>query len=125
MRLSLRLAKLVNYTPDKNRRPGIIKAIVEATGLDRHLVSNLLRNVARGIPLDALSRLCEFLVDHGYCSPDQLPGACSASKRRRSGSCSPGVNVWNSAWVCGAPNSRNGRSGRGSSHPTPSWSAKC
>ncbi|MFO0871965.1 MAG: XRE family transcriptional regulator [Pirellulales bacterium] len=75
MRLSLRLAKLVNYTPDKNKRPGIIKAIVEATGLDRHLVSNLLRNVARGIPLDALSRLCEFLVDQGYCSPDQLPGA--------------------------------------------------
>lgn len=75
MRLSLRLAKLVHYTPDKNKRPGIIKAIVDATGLDRHLVSNLLRNVARGIPLDALSRLCEFLVDHGYCSPDQLPGA--------------------------------------------------
>jgi hypothetical protein len=75
MRLSLRLAKLVHYTPDKNKRPGIIKSIVDATGLDRHLVSNLLRNVARGIPLDALSRLCEFLVDHGYCSPDQLPGA--------------------------------------------------
>jgi len=75
MRLSLRLAKLVHYTPDKNKRPGIIKAIVDATGLDRHLVSNLLRNVARGIPLDAMSRLCEFLVDHGYCSPDQLPGA--------------------------------------------------
>lgn len=75
MRLSFRLAKLVNYTPDKNRRPGIIKAVVDATGLDRHLVSNLLKNVARGIPLDAMSRLCEFLVDHGYCSPDQLPGA--------------------------------------------------
>lgn len=75
MRLSFRLAKLVNYNPDKNKRPGIIKSIVEATGLDRHLVSNLLRNVARSVPLDALSRICEFLVDHGYCSPDQLPGA--------------------------------------------------
>ena len=75
MRLSFRLAKLVNYTPDRNKRPGIIKAIVEATGLDRHLVSNLLKNVARGIPLDAMSRLCEFLVDNGFCSPDQLPGA--------------------------------------------------
>ncbi|EMI21434.1 hypothetical protein RMSM_01676 [Rhodopirellula maiorica SM1] len=48
---------------------------MEHTGLDRHQVASLLKNEAKYIPLDALSRLCDYLIDHGYATADQLPGA--------------------------------------------------
>ena len=75
MRFSFRLAELLNYSPDPKKRPGVIKAICEYTGLDRHQVAVLLRNEAKNIPLDALSRLCDYLVEHGHATADQLPGA--------------------------------------------------
>ena len=78
MRFSFRLAELLHYTPDPKKRPGVIKSIVEATGLDRHHVAALLRNGMKHIPLDALSRLCDYLVENGYASPDELPGALFA-----------------------------------------------
>lgn len=78
MRFSFRLAELLNYSPDPRRRPGVIKAICDYTGLDRHQVAALLRNEVKHIPLDTLSRLCDFLVEHGHASPDQLPGALFA-----------------------------------------------
>src|SRR5262245_9227535 len=78
MRFSFRLAELLNYSPDPKKRPGVIKAICEYTGLDRHQVAALLRNEVKNIPLDALSRLCDYLVEHGYVSADQLPGALFA-----------------------------------------------
>lgn len=78
MRFSFRLAELLNYSPDPKRRPGVIKAICEFTGLDRHQVAALLRNEVKNIPLDAISRLCDYLVEHGHISPDKLPGALFA-----------------------------------------------
>ena len=42
---------------------------------DRHQVASLLKNEAKYIPLDALSKLCDYLIDHGYATADQLPGA--------------------------------------------------
>ncbi len=78
MRYSFRLAELLGHIPDPRRRPGTIKAIVEYTGLDRHQVSALLRNEVKYIPLQALSRLCDYLIEHGHVSPDQLPGALFA-----------------------------------------------
>ncbi|MCR9293529.1 MAG: helix-turn-helix transcriptional regulator [bacterium] len=74
MRYEFRLAELLGHTPDRRKRPGTIKAIVEYTGLDRHQVASLLKNEAKYIPLEALSRLCDYLVEHGYASADQLPG---------------------------------------------------
>ena len=79
MRYAFRLAELLGHTPDRRKRPGTIKSIVEHTGLDRHQVASLLKNEAKYIPLDALSRLCDYLIDHGYATADQLPGA---SQRR-------------------------------------------
>ena len=75
MRYAFRLAELLGHTPDRRKRPGTIKSIVEHTGLDRHQVASLLKNEAKYIPLDALSKLCGYLIDHGYATADQLPGA--------------------------------------------------
>ncbi len=80
MRYEFRLAELLGHTPDRRKRPGTIKAIVEYTGLDRHQVASLLKNEAKYIPLEALSRLCDYLVEHGYASADELPGALFAVK---------------------------------------------
>lgn len=80
MRYEFRLAELLGHTPDRRKRPGTIKAIVEYTGLDRHQVASLLKNEAKYIPLDALSRLCDYLVEHGHASADELPGALFAVK---------------------------------------------
>ncbi|MGI9517711.1 MAG: helix-turn-helix domain-containing protein [Pirellulaceae bacterium] len=78
MQYSFRLAELLGHVPDPRRRPGTIKAIVEYTGLDRHQVAALLKNEVKYIPLKALSRLCDYLIEHGYASADQLPGALFA-----------------------------------------------
>ncbi len=78
MRYSFRLAELLGHVPDPRKRPGTIKAIVEYTGLDRHQVAALLKNEVKYIPLQALSRLCDYLIEYGYVSADQLPGALFA-----------------------------------------------
>ena len=75
MQYSFRLAELLGHVPDPRKRPGTIKAIVEFTGLDRHQVAALLKNEVKYIPLKALSRLCDFLIENGHASADQLPGA--------------------------------------------------
>lgn len=80
MRYAFRLAELLGHTPDRKKRPGTIKAIVEYTGLDRHQVAALLKNEAKYIPLEALSRLCDYLIEHGYAAADELPGALFAVK---------------------------------------------
>jgi hypothetical protein len=78
MRYSFRLAELLGHVPDPRKRPGTIKAIVEYTGLDRHQVAALLKNEVKYIPMQALSRLCDYLIEYGYVSADQLPGALFA-----------------------------------------------
>ncbi len=78
MRYSFRLAELLGHVPDPRKRPGTIKAIVEYTGLDRHQVASLLKNEVKYIPMQALSRLCDYLIEYGYVSADQLPGALFA-----------------------------------------------
>jgi hypothetical protein len=78
MRYSFRLAELVGHKPDPRKRPGTIKAIVERTGLDRHQVAALLKNEVKYIPLHALSRICDYLIETGRVSADQLPGALFA-----------------------------------------------
>ena len=78
MRYSFRLAELLGHMPDPRKRPGTIKAIVEHTGLDRHQVAALLKNEVKYIPLNALSRLCDYLIEQGHVSADQLPGALFA-----------------------------------------------
>ena len=74
MRYSFRLAEVVGHVPDPRKRPGTIKNICEFTGLDRHQVASLLKNEVKYVPLDALSKLCEFLIDRGYATAEELPG---------------------------------------------------
>jgi hypothetical protein len=78
MKFSFRLAELLNHLPDPKRRPGTIKAICDYTGLDRHQISSLLKNEAKYVPLAALSRICDYLVKHGFADADRLPGALFA-----------------------------------------------
>ena len=74
MRYSFRLAELVGHTPDPKKRPGTIKQICEFTGLDRHQVAALLKNEVKYIPLEAISKLCDYLIDRRYAKPGELPG---------------------------------------------------
>jgi hypothetical protein len=78
MRYSFRLAELLGHVPDPRKRPGTIKHIVEYTGLDRHQVAALLKNEVKYIPMHALSRLCDYLIEYGHVSGDRLPGALFA-----------------------------------------------
>ncbi len=78
MQYSFRLAELLAHVPDPRKRPGTIKAIVEYTGLDRHQVAALLKNEVKYIPLKALSRLCDYLIEYGHATADELPGALFA-----------------------------------------------
>lgn len=80
MRYAFRLAEILGHSPDRRKRPGTIKAIVEHTGLDRHQVAALLKNEAKYIPLEALSRLCDYLIDQGHARPSELPGILFAVK---------------------------------------------
>lgn len=74
MRYSFRLAEVVGHVPDPRRRPGTIKAICDYTGLDRHQVAALLKNEVKYIPLDALSKLCDYLIEKGFAGAEELPG---------------------------------------------------
>ena len=74
MQYSFRLAEILGHIPDPRKRPGTIKSIVEYTGLDRHQVAALLKNEVKYIPLKALSRLCDYLIEYGHATADQLPG---------------------------------------------------
>jgi hypothetical protein len=74
MRYSFRLAEVVGHMPDPRKRPGTIKNICEFTGLDRHQVAALLKNEVKYVPLDALSKLCAYLIERGYAKADELPG---------------------------------------------------
>jgi hypothetical protein len=74
MRYSFRLAEVVGHMPDPRKRPGTIKAICEYTGLDRHQVAALLKNEVKYIPLDALSKLCAYLIERGFAKANELPG---------------------------------------------------
>jgi hypothetical protein len=78
MQYSFRLAELLGHVPDPRKRPGTIKTIVEYTGLDRHQVAALLKNEVKYIPLKALSRLCDYLIENGHASAAELPGALFA-----------------------------------------------
>lgn len=72
MKVSLRLAELLTCSP---RRRGLVAEISSATGIDRHSVSALLNNGAEYISLDALGRLCEYLIDYHKIDARRLPGA--------------------------------------------------
>src|SRR5436190_5734458 len=74
MRYSFRLAKLVGHTPDPRKRPGTIKQICEFSNLDRHQVAALLKSEVKYIPLEAIGKLCDYLLAKRLAKPEELPG---------------------------------------------------
>ncbi len=74
MRYSFRLAEILKHEPDPRKRPGTIKAIVAHTGLDRHQVAALLKSEIKYVPLQALSAICQYLIDENYAKAEDLPG---------------------------------------------------
>ncbi len=58
--------------------PARSRRLSSTPGLDRHQVAALLKNEVKYIPMQALSRLCDYLIEYGYVSADQLPGALFA-----------------------------------------------
>ena len=74
MRYSFRLAKLVGHTPDPRKRPGTIKQICEFSNLDRHQVAALLKSEVKYIPLEAIGKLCDYLLAKRLAKPKDLPG---------------------------------------------------
>jgi hypothetical protein len=74
MRYSFRLAKLVGHTPDPRKRPGTIKQICEFSNLDRHQVAALLKSEVKYIPLEAIGKLCDYLLAKRLAKPEDLPG---------------------------------------------------
>jgi hypothetical protein len=114
MRYSFRLAEVVGHVPDPRKRPGTIKSICEYTGLDRHQVAALLKNEVKYVPLDALSKLCDYLIERGFAKADELPGRLFGvepehfweliARRRRLELClgirrGDGNDTLNDAWV--------------------------
>src|SRR5687768_7746978 len=74
MRYCFQLANLLQHKPDPRKRPGTIKQVCEYTGLDRHQVAALLKNEVKYIPLEAIGKLCDYLIHRGICMPHELPG---------------------------------------------------
>jgi hypothetical protein len=102
MRYSFRLAEVVNHVPDPRRRPGTIKAICDYTGLDRHQVAALLKNEVKYVPLDALSKLCGYLIDRGFAKASELPGRLFGIVPEHFWELLARRNGWSCAWACGA-----------------------
>ena len=125
MRYSFRLAELLGHSPDPRRRPGTIKSIVEHTGLDRHQVAALLKNEVKYIPLIALSRLCDYLIENGHCSAEQLPGALFSVEPENFWELLARRRGWNFASACDGPITANRSTAPGWSLPTRCCWASC
>lgn len=73
MRISIQLGKLVKHELSKR---GLIKRISERTGLERHTVSSLIHGTCKYVSLDALGKICKYLIDEDVLKdPSSLPGS--------------------------------------------------
>ncbi len=72
MKVIIQLQKLL-----KEEKPGrgIISEIAKATGLERHTVAALLKNDMKYVSLEAIGRICDFLVERKNVDPAILPQA--------------------------------------------------
>ena len=77
MKLSLRLGHLLKH----RRQRGLIREINEHTGVERHAISAFLNNTASYVSLDALGRICDYLIKVVQIDPTRLPGALFALER--------------------------------------------
>ena len=72
MEFTIRLAEILGFEP--SQRKGVIKEICDHTGLERHLVAALLHGRTRSINMHALTKICDFLIEHKGIAPEDLPG---------------------------------------------------
>jgi hypothetical protein len=72
MKVIIRLAEHLGDSADHR---GVAARIELGTGIERHTVAALLRNEAKYVSLEALGRLCEYLVEEHKVDRRLLPGA--------------------------------------------------
>lgn len=73
MKISIRLAALLEK--HGRRRRGLIAEIEKRAKIERHTVAGLLNNTAKYVSIDALARICDYLIDVHGVPADILPGA--------------------------------------------------
>ncbi len=78
MKITIQLGRFVS---EEMQRRGVIQEIAQATGLERHTIAALLRSNAKYVSLDALGRICDYLIKHKHVSPDILPAALFGKQR--------------------------------------------
>ncbi|MBM4088664.1 MAG: helix-turn-helix transcriptional regulator [Planctomycetes bacterium] len=71
MKLKLRLQHLLG---DKAEQRGLIAEIQKATRLERHTISAMLHSSVKYVSLDALGKICDYLVHHQGVDAARLPG---------------------------------------------------
>ncbi len=71
MEYVIRLAEILDF--DSKRR-GVIKDVCDHTGLERHLVADMLHGKTNSISMKTLTKLCDYLVQHKGIAPETLPG---------------------------------------------------
>lgn len=72
MKVRFRLAEVLNEFRETGR--GVIKKISDATGLERHQVSALLKNDVQYLSLNSLGAICDYLINTHHMNSYELPG---------------------------------------------------
>ncbi len=72
MQISIQLKRLLKE--ESRDKHGIITKIAEHTELERHTVAALLYNEAQYVSLNALGKICDYLIEHEGVRPELLPG---------------------------------------------------
>jgi len=71
MQVHLKLAQILQEHSDAGR--GLVKRLAARTGLERHKVSALLNNRVQYVSLEALAKVCDYLVEEHRLRPADLP----------------------------------------------------
>jgi hypothetical protein len=71
--VTFRLKKILDDYSEQGH--GTIQKMVEATGLERHLVSNLIQGKVRSISWETLALVCQYLHDKHNLDVAELPGS--------------------------------------------------
>ena len=78
MKITIQLGQFLS---EELQRRGIIREIAEFTGLERHTIAALLHSHAKYVSLEALGRICDYLIHRRNVDPDVLPAALFGKQR--------------------------------------------
>ncbi len=78
MKITIQLGRFVG---EELQRRGIIREIAQYTGLERHTIATLLKSNSKYVSLEALGRICDYLVHCRGVNPDLLPASLFGKRR--------------------------------------------